>query len=95
MRTIPLMLVLVVMFPAFIHARGCEMTTTTPEVDTHTDIVGAPRYDVDNDFGQPLGPIISYWVYEESNGIDGLQRADEVIDNTCGGAAGPGDLIVL
>ena len=27
----------------------------------------------------------SIYVYAESNGIDGLQRGDEVVDNTCHG----------
>ncbi|HUR70234.1 MAG TPA: hypothetical protein VM370_13400 [Candidatus Thermoplasmatota archaeon] len=34
------------------------------------------------------------YVYEESNGIEGLQRQDEVHDDTCGGAI-PGDRIVF
>lgn len=33
------------------------------------------------------------WVYEESNGIPGLQRQDEVVDDTCGGQI-PGDRIL-
>lgn len=27
--------------------------------------------------------LFSYWAYYESNGIDGLQRADLVVDDTC------------
>lgn len=33
------------------------------------------------------------WVYEESNGIPGLQRQDEMQDDTCGGVI-PGDRIL-
>ncbi len=29
--------------------------------------------------------IYSYWAYEETNGIPGLQRGDEVVDDTCHG----------
>jgi hypothetical protein len=34
------------------------------------------------------------WVYEESNGIAGLQRDDEIRDDTCAGQI-PGDTIVF
>ena len=37
---------------------------------------------------------LSLWVYEESNGIDGLQRADEMVDDTCHGSIA-GDQIVF
>jgi hypothetical protein len=36
----------------------------------------------------------STWVYEESNGIDGLQRGDEIVDDTCHGMIAS-DTIVL
>jgi hypothetical protein len=71
------------------------MTTSQPEVDTGTAVPGAPRYYVDNDVIQTAGPLFSIWVYQESNGLDGLQRGDEVVDNTCGGAAGISDTIIL
>lgn len=35
-----------------------------------------------------------FWVYEESNGIEGWQRADEQHDDTCGGQI-PGDTILF
>lgn len=38
--------------------------------------------------------LMSFWVYQESNGIDGLQRGDEVVDNTCHGLL-PADTIVF
>lgn len=38
--------------------------------------------------------IFSLWVYEEANGLPGLQRQDEVVDDTCQGAI-PGDRIIL
>lgn len=31
------------------------------------------------------GCLLSLYVYEESNGIDGLQRGDDQVDDTCGG----------
>jgi hypothetical protein len=37
---------------------------------------------------------LSFWIYEESNGIPGLQREDETHDDTCHGII-PGDRIVL
>lgn len=36
----------------------------------------------------------SIWIYEESNGISGLQRQDELRDDTCGGMIA-GDAIVF
>lgn len=58
----------------------CIPSTSDPEVAV------AGQY-VDNDFCQfeddPC--LFSIWHYQESNDIDGLQRGDEVVDNTCGG----------
>lgn len=31
------------------------------------------------------GCLFSIWFYQESNGMEGLQRIDEVKDDTCGG----------
>lgn len=71
--------------PAF--AAGCEMTTSAPEA-------AAGGLYVDNDLCQP-DCLFSAWVYQESNEIDGLQRGDEVVDDTCGGAAGESDTIIF
>lgn len=63
----------------------CEEPTTSPaEIDTCL----APRTPscvyVDIDPCQPeCGPLI--WVYQESNGVPGLQRGDEIVDDTCHG----------
>lgn len=38
--------------------------------------------------------IASAWVYQEMNGIDGLQRQDAYRDDTCGGRF-PADLLVF
>ena len=53
-----------------------------PEVDTGPTPAG--RYYVDNDLCQPEC-LLSVWVYEESNNMEGLQRGDEVVDDTCHG----------
>lgn len=78
-------------------AEGCVMTTAQPEIDSKliSDATGSARIYVDDDCGGALilCDWISVWMYEESNGIDGLQRQDEVRDDTCGGRAGPGDTI--
>jgi hypothetical protein len=66
-------------------AQGCSMTTSAPEVD-------AFGFYVDNDLCQEC--ISSVWIYQESNLIDGLQRGDEVVDDTCGGVF-PSDRIVF
>jgi len=65
-------------------------TTSAPEV---ADSTSGATYYVDNDLCQP-DCIFSIWVYEESNAIDGLQRGDEVIDDTCHGLI-EADTIIL
>ncbi len=50
-------------------------STSDPEVE-------AFGFYVDNDLCQPQC-IFSIWSYEETNGIPGLQRGDEVRDDTC------------
>lgn len=42
----------------------------------------------------PSGCIYSVWVYEETNGFAGLQRGDEMVDDTCHEMI-PADRIVL
>lgn len=37
----------------------------------------------------PSGCIYSLWVYEESNGLAGLQRGDEMHDDTCHESVAP------
>ena len=58
-------------------------STSHPEVDT-TDANPLGRTYVDNDLCQPEC-LFSVWIYFEANGIPGLQRGDEVVDNTCHG----------
>lgn len=47
----------------------------------------------DNDLCQ-LECMFSLWVYQETNGFDGLQRGDPVVDDTCHGTI-RADSIVL
>jgi hypothetical protein len=77
-------------------AEECTPSSSSPEFTTATCAVdGAPCYYVDNDTCGGGGMcIFSIWVYEESNGIPGLQRGDEVVDNTCNNAIAA-DTIVL
>ena len=58
-------------------ADHCEGFTTSEPEATVESPTGATFY-VDHDAGQ-----ISIWVYEETNGIPGLQRGDTVKDDTC------------
>lgn len=41
----------------------------------------------------PPGCAASVWIYQESNGMAGLQRSDAVADHTCGGALAPDTLV--
>ena len=69
------------------------------------DCTGGPDdriFYVDNDLCQTEGCTFSFWIYEETNGYEGLQRKDAVNesetrwtkDDTCDGAI-PSDTIVL
>lgn len=84
-------------------ADDCVPSTFDPTFDT-ADVagtgVGAPadvagRYYVDAFVCPPTAKCMNViWVYQEANGIDGLQRQDEIVDNTCNGQI-PGDTIVF
>lgn len=83
---------------------GCHLTTSQADVDTGplTGPAGVRHYLVDDCFISSCSPPFSnvhvdgtFYIYEESNGIDGLQRADEIADDTCGGRVGVGDTIIF
>jgi hypothetical protein len=87
MRALSL-LALVAALAVPVEASHCSMwETARPEVD----VLGL--YYVDHDHCHP-DCIDNVWVYEESNGIPGLQRGDEWYDNTCHGMI-PSDTIVF
>ncbi|HUR70059.1 MAG TPA: hypothetical protein VM370_12510 [Candidatus Thermoplasmatota archaeon] len=78
-------------------ADGCVPTTTTPQLD----VAGALYVADDCEGVDPsppndhcITPLGGKWVYQESNGIPGLQRQDDVVDDTCGGAIA-GDTVLL
>jgi hypothetical protein len=88
-----------------VSASGCAPTTSATEVDTDPlDLGLAPRYyffrepcpdaSPPNDHCIVWGATGVPYVYEESNGIGGLQREDEYVDDTCGGII-RGDTIVF
>ena len=64
---------------------GAEHCTTYETADPEVDVAG--QYYFDDDCVAILlcqvEIIFSFWIYEESNGIPGLQRGDEVQDQTC------------
>lgn len=67
-------------------------TVTTPATGVD-ETSGGPSsssgiYYFVNDACQP-DCVFSDWLYQETNGIDGLQRGDEVVDDTCGGLISP------
>ena len=68
-------LAILLAFAALATADHCTTwTTSAPEITFD------PYY-VDNDLGQPGFSYVN--VYEETNGIGGLQRQDDVVDETC------------
>lgn len=88
MRLLSLLAAATLVIPWFATAGGCEGTTSPAEV-----AAGGFYVDFNNCLG--VDCLTTVWIYEESNEIAGLQRADEVVDDTCGGAAGPGDTIIF
>lgn len=82
---VPLLFVLVLVAP--VRAETCIPNGPTPEVV-------AQGYYLDNDVCQPECAA-SVWLYQESNGIDGLQRQDHVVDGTCGGLIEPDTRVAL
>jgi hypothetical protein len=70
---------------------ACEASSSQPEVDTCNvaglgiDASNGGCVYIDNDVCQPEC-LFSVWIYCESNGMEGLQRGDEVRDDTCNGA---------
>lgn len=68
-------------------------STTAPELTIHAP--GGVGYYFDFDCGNtPECWPFGVWLYEESNGIAGLQRDDEQRDDTCHGLI-DGDLIIF
>lgn len=99
MKTYPLALLLLVAAVPPGLAEHCESySTSEPEVTTPSDpttLGVVPTYYHDQDICWSSGTCVSsYWIYEESNGLPGLQREDEIVDDTCHGMI-PGDTIVF
>lgn len=66
-------------------ASDCETwSTSDPEGCWGPNAPWSCEYYYENDMCQP-DCIFSFWIYQESNGIDGLQRGDKVVDDTCHG----------
>lgn len=85
-----ILLVLALCVPA--SADHCTTWSSDDDVELDTNPFGlpGPRYYYDNDPANLPCCVLGVWfVYEESNGIDGLQRGDEAVDNTCHGMIAP------
>ncbi len=80
-------------------AQACESDPYPPQFDVG---VAGQRYYAINDCPRSGAnpphdycvsyPVNGWWIYEESNGIDGLQRHDDNVDDTCGGTVAPDTL---
>ncbi len=69
-------------------AEACQPTTSTAhaEVAGVYVFVGCLSDEWDDQMEcQWFGPWGTTWIYQESNGIPGLQRNDDFHDDTCGG----------
>lgn len=93
----PLSVILALSVPA--EADACSPTTSHPEIAAFGFYVDNDLCQVPPGHPTEWEPptlfdwyggggdscLFSIWTYEESNGIEGLQRGDEVHDDTCGG----------
>ena len=87
---IPLAMVLALALPA--NGEACVPVTSNVEVDTGRDApllaeIAGPEhhYYVDNDPCPADGSLCLPWIYQESNGLRGLQRDDDFAgDQSCG-----------
>ena len=79
-----LLVALTLAIPATIatHHAECVMTSSEHELDSGETPAG--RFYVDNDPDPDWSILSTLWIYQEANGIDGLQRRDEFVDDTCG-----------
>lgn len=72
----------------YLYVDGCQVPpgdpTGWPPPGIYGEYVPFPGWDHDGD-GDADGCLFSNWFYEESNGIPGLQRGDDVVDDTCHG----------
>lgn len=92
-RLVLLLALVVLILGRTADAHHCSTwTTREAEQDLNPTGVG-PRYYIDHDDCDSRC-MMSMWVYEESNGVDGLQRGDEVEDDTCHGMIAPDTLIL-
>lgn len=86
---------IVFLLASFAEAGHCLTYSTTPPSLTCYDVPSpeAGGYYVDEDCCV-IGCIFSIWIYQESNGIPGLQRDDEHVDDTCHGLI-EGDTVIF
>lgn len=82
-------------------AEGCTPTTTRATFTVHAyGGIGYYAYDACLDDSPRAQEECMYWgawavwIYQESNGIAGLQRDDEMRDDTCGGMI-QGDTVIF
>lgn len=66
-------------------AGDCAPSTSEPELDVTGGPAGRLYLDYDCLFLVHPDDCFSVWIYRESNGLDGLQRSDEIVDDTCNG----------
>lgn len=88
--TLPALLMILALMPPAGAEHCTTYSTSLPEVTTPT--AAGKTYYVDLFLCQ----ICDWWFlfpYEESNGIEGLQRADDIEDDTCHGMIAPDTLL--
>lgn len=95
MRGALLLAISLALLPLTHAAEPCGMTTSKADVDTGPTPAGQFYYVEDCGITKPCMLLFSFWVYQESNNIPGLQRGDPVHDDTCQEFAGPSDTILL
>lgn len=89
---VPMLVVLALTAPA-VRADHCETwRTSVPDLTLAVDAETTFYFSWDCDEFCDAGPLAIY-LYEESNGIPGQQRQDEIDDGTCHDMIAPDTLI--
>jgi hypothetical protein len=95
MRRVVLLCVAVIVLSVPAHAHPCVTWSTSESITGGVVLSVGSAYVLVGREG-PCDPecMHTFWIYEEANGIEGLQRGDEIVDDTCHGMIAP-DRVIL
>lgn len=100
MRAIHFLAVLAVALSITASAQSAACPSSDPDAQVRVwTTVGSGQADtwsfyIVTEMCDASGCLAGTWVYRETNGYDGLQRLDELRDDTCGGLLEPDTLML-